>query len=198
MIDRYGWDPDLYNGTGGNNKTMSLVIEGLKLQPCSPGFVDGRNAILAADRLLYGGDNQCLIWEVFARRGLGYSANQGSTANKSDGIEAFDMPPSCMISLSKIADKATAQLGESITYTLTAVNEQSATLNNLVFTDFLPASLEFVSASNNGTAANQTVTWPAVSLNPGESTQRTVVAKVRTDIPEIDPIFLDDLRKWYG
>jgi len=195
MIDRYGWDPDLYNGTGGNNKTMSLVIEALKLQPCSPGFVDGRDAILAADRLLYGGDNQCLIWEVFARRGLGYSANQGSTSSKSDGIEAFDMAPSCTISLSKVADKTTARLGESITYTLTAKNEQSGTLDNLVFTDFLPANLEFVSASDKGVATNQTVTWPAISLNPAESTQRTVVAKVRSDVPEIEPIFLDDLEE---
>ena len=193
MIDRYGWDADLYNGTGGNNKTMSLVIEGLKLQPCSPGFVDGRDAILAADRLLYGGDNQCLIWEIFARRGLGYSANQGSTGNKSDGTEAFDMPPSCTISLNKIADKTTARLGESITYTLTAKNEQSIPLNDLVFTDFLPANLEFVSASDNGVESNQIVTWPAISLNSGESTERTVVARIRADISEVDPTFSDDL-----
>lgn len=193
MIDRYGWDADLYNGTGGNNKTMALVIEGLKLQPCSPGFVDGRDAILAADRLLYGGDNQCLIWEAFARRGLGYSANQGSTGNKSDGTEAFDMPPSCTISLSKIADKTSAKLGESITYQLIATNEQSVTLNDLIFKDILPANLEFVSASDAGQAISQTVTWPAISLNPGESATRTVIAKVRTNINEVDPIFTDDL-----
>ncbi len=193
MIDRYGWDADLYNGTGGNNKTMSLVIEGLKLQPCSPGFVDGRDAILAADRLLYGGDNQCLIWEAFARRGLGYSANQGSTSNKSDGTEAFDMPPSCTISLSKTADKTSAKLGESITYELLASNQQSITIDNLVFTDYLPDNLEFVSASDGGGATNQTVTWPAISLAAGESATRTVVAKVRGDIDEVDPTFIDDL-----
>jgi len=193
MIDRYGWDADLYNGTGGNNRTMALVIESLKLQPCSPGFVDGRDAILAADRLLYGGDNQCLIWEAFARRGLGYSADQGSTGDKSDGTEAFDMPPTCTISLTKIADKTSAKLGESITYQLSATNEQSSTVNDLVFTDFLPANLEFVSASDNGQAIGQTVTWPAISLNPGENAIRTVVAKIRGDIDEIDPTFTDDL-----
>lgn len=193
MIDRYGWDADLYNGTGGNNKMMALVIEGLKLQPCSPGFVDGRDAILAADRLLYGGDNQCLIWAAFARRGLGYSANQGSTGNKSDGTEAFDMPPSCTISLSKTADKTSAKLGESITYQLSAANQQSITLDNLVFTDYLPANLEFISASDGGVAANQTVTWPAISLAAGANANRTIVAKVRGDISEIDPTFTDDL-----
>ena len=77
LIDTYGYDADLYDGSGGNNIAMNLVIEALKLQVCNPGFVDGRDAILQADQLLYGGSNKCLIWQVFADRGLGYSANQG-------------------------------------------------------------------------------------------------------------------------
>jgi len=193
MIDRYGWDVDLYNGAGGNNRTMALVIEGLKLQPCSPGFVNGRDAILAADRLLYGGDNQCLIWEVFARRGLGFSANQGSPDSKSDGTEAFDMPPSCTISLVKTTDKISANIGDTITYTLNAINQQSNALNSLVFTDFLPATLEFISASDNGQAINQIVTWPAISLNSGESATRTIVARIKSALVEPDPLFSDDL-----
>lgn len=195
MIDGYGWDADLYNGNGGNNRTMALVIESLKLQPCSPGFVDGRDAILAADRLLYGGDHQCLIWEVFARRGLGYSANQGSTSSKSDGTEAFDMPPSCTISLVKTTDKTTAKLGDTITYKLTAINQQNNTLDSLVFTDFLPATLEFVSASDKGQATNQIATWPAITLNAGESATRTITAQVKTELIEVDPLFTDDLEK---
>jgi extracellular elastinolytic metalloproteinase len=93
LVDKYGYDPDLYKGTGGNNKAMSLVIEGLKLQPCSPGFVDARDAILAADVALYKGANQELIWKVFARRGLGFSAKQGSSASRTDQVESFDLPP---------------------------------------------------------------------------------------------------------
>ena len=46
LVDEYGYDSDIYNGTGGNNIAMQLVIDGLKLQPCNPGFVDGRDAIL--------------------------------------------------------------------------------------------------------------------------------------------------------
>jgi len=193
MIDRYGWDADLYNGTGGNNKMMALVIEGLKLQPCAPGFVDGRDAILAADRLLYGGDNACLIWSAFTRRGLGYSANQGSTSNKSDGIEAFDMPPSCTISLVKTTDKTTARLGDTITYTLTAINRQDNHLDSLVFKDFLPATLEFIAASDKGKPINQVITWPAIPLNSGESATRTITARVKASLAEIDPTFTDNL-----
>ena len=95
MIDRYGVDYDFYTGTGGNNMTMRLVMEGLKLQPCSPGFVDGRDAILLADQQLYGGANQCLIWEVFARRGLGFSASQGLSTSRTDQTPAYDIPAVC-------------------------------------------------------------------------------------------------------
>ncbi|BDS10497.1 T9SS-dependent M36 family metallopeptidase [Aureispira anguillae] len=99
LIDAYGGvpDPDLYNGTGGNNIAMNLVIEGLKLQPCNPGMIDGRDAILQADQLLYNGAHECLIWEVFAKRGFGYSASQGSSASRSDQVEAFDLSPVCLI-----------------------------------------------------------------------------------------------------
>lgn len=92
LIDVYGFDPDLYNGTGGNNIAMQLVIDGLKLTPCSPGFVDGRDAILQADAINNGGANQNLIWSAFARRGLGYTAQQGSSSSLNDQAEAFDMP----------------------------------------------------------------------------------------------------------
>lgn len=98
LIDEYGWDPNIYNFTGdpaqdaGNVVALALVIEGLKLQPCSPGFVDGRDAILAADVAIYGGANECIIWDAFAARGLGLSADQGSSGSRSDGTEAFDTP----------------------------------------------------------------------------------------------------------
>ncbi|MDX5418501.1 MAG: T9SS-dependent M36 family metallopeptidase [Hymenobacteraceae bacterium] len=94
LVDKYGFDPDLYNGNGGNNMAMQLVIDGLKLQPCYPGFVDGRDAILLADQLNYGGANQELIWRAFARRGVGYSASQGLSYYRFDQVEAFDLPES--------------------------------------------------------------------------------------------------------
>ena len=93
LIAEYGFDPNLYTGTGGNNIALALVTEGLKLQPSSPGFVDSRDAILLADEILYGGANACIIWESFASRGLGFSADQGSSNSRADGTAAFDVPP---------------------------------------------------------------------------------------------------------
>jgi len=95
LIDQYGFDPNLETGTGGNNIAMKLVTQGMKMQPCSPGFVDGRNAILEADTLLYGGQYSCLIWEAFAKRGLGVGASQGSSSNRSDGTQSF-VRPACV------------------------------------------------------------------------------------------------------
>ncbi|MBX2828629.1 MAG: T9SS-dependent M36 family metallopeptidase [Flavobacteriaceae bacterium] len=95
LVDEYGFDPDIYNGTGGNNIALQLVMDGMKLQVCSPGFVNGRDAILEADMLANAGANQCLIWEVFAARGLGFSADQGTAGSSSDGTEAFDLPAEC-------------------------------------------------------------------------------------------------------
>jgi hypothetical protein len=92
LIDQYGFDPDLINGNGGNNLAMQLVTDGMKLQSCNPGFIDGRDAILQADMLANNGANQCFIWKVFANRGLGFSADQGSAFNRFDQIEAFDLP----------------------------------------------------------------------------------------------------------
>lgn len=97
LVESEGFNTNFYGAStsGGNNLAMQLVLDGMKLQPCSPGFVDGRNAILAADQALTGGVNQCLLWEAFAKRGLGYSASQGSSDNVEDGSQAFDRPPSC-------------------------------------------------------------------------------------------------------
>lgn len=97
LIDQYGFDDDFYNGTGGNNIAMQLVIDGIKLQGCSPGFIDGRDAILEADDIANGGANRCLIWNAFARRGLGLSADQGSSNSTNDGTEAFDVPNDCVL-----------------------------------------------------------------------------------------------------
>jgi|TARA_R110000737_G_scaffold351986_1_gene396044 extracellular elastinolytic metalloproteinase len=99
FIAEYGFDSDLNNGTGGNNKMMELVIEGLKLQPCNPGAVDGRDAILLADQLLNNGVNECMIWRAFAKRGLGINASQGNTDDRFDQIENFNMPLSCSAGL---------------------------------------------------------------------------------------------------
>jgi len=97
LVEKYGFDSDLYNGTGGNNLAMQLVIDGLKLQPVNPSFLDGRDAILAADLLMNDGVNHKEIWEAFARRGMGFSADDDITgllgSNSNQVSATFDLPP---------------------------------------------------------------------------------------------------------
>lgn len=108
LIDDYGFDPNLYTGTGGNNIAMQLVVDGLKIMACEPGFIDGRDSILEADMINNDGANQCAIWTAFARRGLGYGASQGETDNVQDGVESFLMPPTeilnCVMSTNDLSN----------------------------------------------------------------------------------------------
>ena len=95
-IDKYGYDPNIYTGTGGNNKVMRLVLDAIKLDGCAPSFVSARDAILAADLATTGGADFCLIWQTFARRGLGFNASSGTNtgvAGIQDQIQDFSMPP---------------------------------------------------------------------------------------------------------
>jgi hypothetical protein len=80
---------------------MQLVLDGLKLQGCNPTFISGRDALIAADQATTGGEDYCMIWEVFARRGLGVNASSGSATNARDQVEDFTTPaagPNCTLS----------------------------------------------------------------------------------------------------
>ncbi|ALW84997.1 hypothetical protein AUC43_07765 [Hymenobacter sedentarius] len=97
FIYKYGYNADFFSATGGNNKMLKLVLDGCKLQVCNPGFLDGRDALLRADSVTNRAANADLIWNVFARRGMGYSAVQGDRVNgqpRVTGIaNGFDLPP---------------------------------------------------------------------------------------------------------
>ena len=160
-------EPNLYNGAanGGNNIALQLVMQGMKLQPCQPGFLDARNAILAADSLLYQGQYQCTIWRSFARRGMGYSAVQGSSGNASDQTAAYDMPPP--VTLAKVSSFAAGNTFSN-EYKLTCNCEVPTTPYTL--TNELPTGLQFVSSSTGGTLVGNKVTFSNLNFTaPGQS-----------------------------
>ena len=102
MAEKYGYNSNVAaDPNSGSAKTLQLVMDGLKLQPCNPDFISGRNAILQADQLAGGTDN-CLIWNVFARRGLGVNASAGSSTNAADQVNGFDVPPACVLATEDI------------------------------------------------------------------------------------------------
>jgi uncharacterized repeat protein (TIGR01451 family) len=166
LSNRDGFDDDLIDGTGGNNLAVQLVIEGMKRTACRPGLVDGREGILAADFDLFDGANSCLIWEVFARRGIGFSANQGSnTDDRTDGQEAFDISPYCpgKIELEKSSDVDLINAGEGVTFTLKATSYREGATDKVVITDVIPDGMIFeensVRGIENWTIDGQTLTF---------------------------------------
>lgn len=106
-VDKYGYSSDvLANPASGSAKVLQLVVDALKLQPCNPNFIEGRNAILAADLASTNGENKCMIWKTFAKRGLGVNAAPGGLVggwynfnqpapDLNDQVEDFTVPAEC-------------------------------------------------------------------------------------------------------
>ncbi len=120
LIQQDGINTNFFNpnGVGGNTVALKLVVEGMRTQPCSPGYIDARNAILTADQNLYGGAHLCTIWTAFAKRGMGYSALQGSANSATDQTAATDLPPAASITAQPTAIAVCA--GTSATFSATA------------------------------------------------------------------------------
>jgi extracellular elastinolytic metalloproteinase len=191
MVEKYGWDANVYNTKSGNGKAIQLVFDGMKMQVCNPGFVDGRNAILAADRADYNGENQCLIWEVFARRGVGYSAFGGRGSSGTDNEQAFDVLPTCLktIKLSKTMTDTIAP-GAEFLVTLKALNHKGIAAKDVKLVDSIPSGATVVglvsavaSSSTQPIAftsgANTVSIQMADSLKNGDSL--VVVYRLRSD-----------------
>lgn len=62
-----------------NDVLLQLVIDGMKLDPGAPKFVDARDAIMQADILRYGGSHIPALWRGFTQRGLGWNAESTLT-----------------------------------------------------------------------------------------------------------------------
>lgn len=168
-------NPNLFNPGAttsamiGNSAAFKLVMEGMRLQPCSPGFVDARNAILQADQLHFGGRYACAIWKAFAKRGLGRFANQGSSNNKNDGIADFTVDAG---SFALNPDLPAVLEGNNLVYTNVVTSGECTPMTNFTLRDTLPLSVTWVSGGTYN-AGDRTVSWP-VNM-PINSTQNFVV-----------------------
>lgn len=96
LVDRWGFDPNLYNAGGGrgNQRAMLYVNEGLKFTACNPTFTQVRDGILQAASVNYGGVDVCRMWKAFAAFGLGTNATSGGP-NSTAAVNGFLTPASC-------------------------------------------------------------------------------------------------------
>jgi Zn-dependent metalloprotease len=143
--------------------TDRLVLNGMKFTPTRPSFLNARDGILQADQNLNGGANNCAIWTVFARHGMGVSAvgNDGTTHTA-----ATDLPASCggtcTYSINPTSASAAAAGGSgSVTVTAGAGCAWTAASNSSFIT---------VTGGASG-SGNGTVTY-SVAANPN-TTART-------------------------
>jgi len=107
FIKRYGFD-------AGRAAVERLVLNGLKVTPLAPSFVDARDAILLADRTTNKGANQELIWRAFAGRGLGQSATTQLASSgggyRLTATEGYDVPAEATAGALMINDRPNAPL----------------------------------------------------------------------------------------
>ena len=184
LVDEYGYSEDFRDPNAGNNIAIQLVVDGLKLQACNPGFIDGRDAILEADTLNNGGVNSCLIWEVFARRGLGYGASQGTsqTIGDKDERESYDSPPTCQDRL-RIAKSVTTfiKAGDDIDVTLDIANNRNEVTTNVTVTDIIPDRCSYIMGSSavEPIIDGNKLTWNIGDMEP--ITSQTITYQLSTD-----------------
>lgn len=75
--------------------------------------------------------------------------------------------------------------GGTITYTITVTNNGPSDATNVIITDQLPTGVTFVSASDGGTLAGNTINWPAISTlasGAANSVTRTVTVTAPTTV----------------
>jgi hypothetical protein len=151
MVDVYGFDEDQINGSGGNNMAIQLVMDGMKYQSCDPGFMAGREAIMVADAINNEGANECLIWEVFARRGFGYNASGGSVYDRNDGFQDFEVLPECIKEL-KITKEVTQLItaGDEITVIIRVFNHKEEAVSGVIVNDEILDGTDYINGSASG------------------------------------------------
>lgn len=94
------WDVlvELYShhGDAARGILAQLLVDGMKISPLNPDFIEARDSILLADLVYHGGQYHCELWKGFKRRGLGFSAADTGTQDIPTGIqEANDLPSEC-------------------------------------------------------------------------------------------------------
>ncbi|MBM3734804.1 MAG: hypothetical protein FJW39_03385 [Acidobacteria bacterium] len=75
----------------GRRRVRQVVLDGMKLSPPNPTFIDMRDAILLADRASFTGASQQQIWQGFAKRGLGVLA-YASSPSTAYVVPSFELP----------------------------------------------------------------------------------------------------------
>jgi outer membrane protein assembly factor BamB len=86
VIDHYGY-------ATGNDLIMRIVMDGMRITPQGPDFIQARDAILQADMVDTGGAEIDDLWKAFAHRGMGYNASARPSNVTTGVVESVTLPP---------------------------------------------------------------------------------------------------------
>ncbi len=124
---------DMWQGYQAGSKTrddiMSDIVSGMNFIPAAPTYFQMRDGFLAQAPA----DRDCLIWEAFAARGMGFGGSMNSAGTSI--VESFALPSSCggtptAPTLAIAAASATLNEGNSgstaFTFTVTRSGDTSA------------------------------------------------------------------------
>jgi hypothetical protein len=156
-------------GPTGHRRWIQLVFDAWLLMASGQvSMVDARNAIIAADQLRYHGADADIMWNAFARRGLGQSASSNGT-NDADPVPGFDSPHLSEATLrftpTGNASGAPAQLfvGQYEARATPVADTDPATPLDDVFT-LVPGTYELVARASGFGHARTTITVRAGQL----------------------------------
>jgi extracellular elastinolytic metalloproteinase len=176
LTERYGYESNVYNSTSnaGNIKTLQLVMNALKIQPLNPTFIESRDAVLAADKLLYNGANQLEIWTAFARRGLGELAStSGSAATVL--TTSFQIPASVLVKASFNGDVSNLEGDSGSTFFVFTVS-----LNRDITA---PVVVTYETADNTAIAGlDYTSSAGTLTFEAGQSASQSITVEVSGDV----------------
>jgi uncharacterized repeat protein (TIGR01451 family) len=157
VFDFFPYSPELFNATTTDDASRNFNS-------------DGQLVLDATNRDL------TLVMYVTFSTSTATTTPPGCTTNCGGGGSGSS---GANISVSKTADKTTANVGDTITYTLTVSNAGPLTATGINLSDMLPSTLTFVSATSSvGAYSTTTGMWNVGDLLNGSSTALTLVATI--------------------
>jgi subtilisin-like proprotein convertase family protein len=164
----------------GSSEAERLITGGLRLTPNNPSFLEARDAIIQADRVA-GGTNYTTLWQLFAARGMGYSAST-SSADATSATEAFDMPPPLAHESTAVSDPAPGGDGDGIA----EPGETVLLLESL--RNLTPFAVTAVSGVLRGTtpgvvAVQPSSSWPSFAANAVRTAGAPLAVAIPSSLP---------------
>ncbi|MEA2129819.1 MAG: extracellular elastinolytic metalloproteinase, partial [Solirubrobacteraceae bacterium] len=164
----------------GSQTAERLITSGLRLTPNNPSFLEARDGIIQADRVA-GGASYTTLWQLFAARGMGYSATTAG-ADATSATEAFDMPPPLRHESTTVSDPAPGGDGDGIAEPGETVRLVESLRNQS------PFGVTGVSGVLRGTtpgvvAVQPSSTWPVFGANAVQTADSPLAVAIPSSLP---------------